>query len=604
MLERKYKERNPEETVSNIKNELNKLGLIVEESIGDSKVGKLHWLGLKLFYKGTLLTRCNGKGTTIEYAKASAYAELMERIQNKAIHSEVAACFSSDFMEGVAAETGFFYAPDEKLMTYAELAEEDLLQENEVFNSGFTRKKAEAFFQNHWHGDDKYLRAVPYYNLKTGEPKYISPWARLISLYTNGFAAGNTEEEATNQGLSEIAERYFQLQLMEGKVRPVELSDEFLSGYPELFSSVQEIRGKGYQLRILDGTVSGLPVVSSLLINPRTMQYSVNNGCFPVFEIAMERCLTELFQGESVDSIFSSTPAPFPYLETDRKENYSQLLANGNAWYNEQLLFTEKAGTLNRPEVFVRRESSNHEILKHWLTLLEDFGCNIYFRNTSFTALKTVALIVPEMMFPFIFEEGSALKDKYRIMNRFVNKLMGRDISSLLSEETFQEVDILQYLNYPINQHFYWLYEVEALEKRTMLDFLGFLYGFLRKDDASVVEFYHRIIGDEEFISSLGEKKTGLLNAAYYVSMYRVTGRYQEQEIFDMLDSIGGEGISYTEILKSRERFMEELLLSFILSEEGVQHKNNKEEYIHIINQRIQTGDFCPDSFPKPAFAV
>ena len=604
MLERKYKERTPEETVSNIKNELNKLGLRVEESIGDSKVGKLHWLGLKLFYKGTILTRCNGKGTTEEYAKASAYAELMERIQNKAIHSEVAACFDSEFIESVSADVGFFYAPDEKLMSYKELAEEDLLQENPSFDSGFKKRKAEAFFRSHWHGDDMYLRAVPYYNLKTGEPKYISPWVRLISLYTNGFAAGNTVEEATNQGLSEIAERYYQLQLMEGKAKPKELTDEFLSDYPELYSAITEIREKGYQLRILDGSISGLPVISSLLINPRTMQYSINNGCFPVFEIAMERCLTELFQGESLDSIFDSTPSPFPYLETDKKENYSQLLANGNAWYAEQLLFTEKADKLNRPEVFAKREAGNQDILSHWLNLLEGFGCNIYFRNTTFTGLKTVALIVPELMFPFIFEEGSALKDKYRIMNRFVKRIMEGNASALLSDEAFQEADILQYLNYPINQHFFWLYEVEAVGKRTMLDFLGLLYGYVRGDDGVVVEHYHRIIKDEEFLSALGENRAGILNAAYYVSMYRASGRYQEPEIFDMLTSLGGQESSYPSILKDHERFMEEMLINLVLSEDALQHKKNKEDYIRIINRRIQESDFCPEVFPNHDYAV
>ena len=79
----RYKENAPEETVERIIELLHNVGLetAYEEMAPDTKGCYSSRVWLK--NPGLSSIAANGKGTTAAFAKASAYAELMERIQNK-----------------------------------------------------------------------------------------------------------------------------------------------------------------------------------------------------------------------------------------------------------------------------------------------------------------------------------------------------------------------------------------------------------------------------------------------------------------------------------------------------------------------------------------
>ncbi len=91
--EQKYKDLAPYKTIHNIRSKLLEVGILTTES---------NWLHtLEGFYSVTISVdgssvRTNGKGTTKAYALASAYGELMERLQNFAPFR-----LSMDFDEGV-----------------------------------------------------------------------------------------------------------------------------------------------------------------------------------------------------------------------------------------------------------------------------------------------------------------------------------------------------------------------------------------------------------------------------------------------------------------------------------------------------------------------
>lgn len=76
----KFKERTPVETVDFILNIINKFKWTInEEWLPYSDIGTY---SLRITLENAPSIGSNGKGTTREYAKASAYAELLERIQN------------------------------------------------------------------------------------------------------------------------------------------------------------------------------------------------------------------------------------------------------------------------------------------------------------------------------------------------------------------------------------------------------------------------------------------------------------------------------------------------------------------------------------------
>ncbi|QJW48652.1 hypothetical protein HA075_25215 [bacterium BFN5] len=118
----KYKDELPLKTITKIRNILADLNiLVVETGWKNSADG---------FYSVTVTIRntdlaTNGKGTTYEYALASAYAELMERLQNQAFFR-----LNCDLKEDALGYQGFYYAPDEKPISM-----EEFLNSNEEWSS-------------------------------------------------------------------------------------------------------------------------------------------------------------------------------------------------------------------------------------------------------------------------------------------------------------------------------------------------------------------------------------------------------------------------------------------------------------------------------------
>ena len=78
---RKYKDELPLNTINKIRNILNDLGILTVEQGWAHSADSFYSVTVSVA-NTTLST--NGKGTTYQYALASAYGELMERLQNQA----------------------------------------------------------------------------------------------------------------------------------------------------------------------------------------------------------------------------------------------------------------------------------------------------------------------------------------------------------------------------------------------------------------------------------------------------------------------------------------------------------------------------------------
>lgn len=67
---------------------------------------------------------------------------------------------------------------------------------------------------------------------------------------------------------------------------------------PELMDVIDRLeKNEGYKIIVKDASMGkGYSVLSVLMINQVTAEYLVNFGAHPIFEIALERCLTEMLQ--------------------------------------------------------------------------------------------------------------------------------------------------------------------------------------------------------------------------------------------------------------------------------------------------------------------
>ena len=148
-----------------------------------------------------------------------------------------------------------------------------------------------------------------------------------ITHLSNGLCAGNTEYEAKVQGISEIFERYIRRIIYFGQnsfsdayfkeVKNTTLSSEInkpyfpqydikaiIKDYPTCGKIITDLDALGFSVTCYDMSLEGLmPVVGSLIKKKGTNLYKLSIASHPVCEIALERTLTECFQGVELNNL-------------------------------------------------------------------------------------------------------------------------------------------------------------------------------------------------------------------------------------------------------------------------------------------------------------
>ena len=116
LAKEKHKEALPADTVTRIRGILSAMGFDCEETWAEEN--EIGTYSLRLNLSGTAVGS-NGKGTTREFARASAYAELLERIQNNKV-------VANSTMNNILRDkkSAFYLDPDERFYSAEALANE------------------------------------------------------------------------------------------------------------------------------------------------------------------------------------------------------------------------------------------------------------------------------------------------------------------------------------------------------------------------------------------------------------------------------------------------------------------------------------------------
>ncbi|WP_345977715.1 YcaO-like family protein [Sulfurimonas sp. HSL3-7] len=229
----------------------------------------------------------NGKGSVSDASVASALGEYIERLQTNNFFVDFYLPKRRYYPDVVAFETARECLNDELRAVYdpdAELSDEDLID----FNSDH---------------DDKIV-ALPFQKRSSGEKVYI-PLNILSNLYvSNGLATGNTPLEAQVQALSEIFERYVKIEIIKNGYALPSYPDETLRSFANLYRDLTALRAAGYIVEVLDASLGGkYPVTAISLINPDNGTLFVSFGAHPILEVSLERTMTELMQGRTLENL-------------------------------------------------------------------------------------------------------------------------------------------------------------------------------------------------------------------------------------------------------------------------------------------------------------
>ncbi len=392
-IDEKFKDNTPQETVKKIRSILDQLGITVYERQYDSGIENCNSMTL---YANNGLPRYNGKGISPEFARASAHAEFIERLQGDLILTKYQSIKRQKELDIQQ------YAPDGKYMTVEELIENGQWMDYIVDaykDPGITRQTIAERCRIYACADDGRILTVPFYSLFEGKSVYL-PIAFVDQMYrANGCCAGNTREEAWIHALSEMMERNATLRvLLSGQAAPkIPLKD--LEKYPVATKIIRQILNTGrYEVEVFDYSIgNGFPVVSTRIIDKENHNYCVNIGADPVFEIALQRTLTELFQGKNIEKFAIRHSGKILKYINDYPitNNAINQLQSGNGVYTADYFANELTCRRKPAEFADNSNKTNKELLVYMLGLYKQIGKPVYVRNFSYLGFPSYRFVVP-----------------------------------------------------------------------------------------------------------------------------------------------------------------------------------------------------------------
>lgn len=384
LTDAKFKDESPLKTVANIKSILRRYGIETQEIWHETQVPYCHAITVKVV--GTNFS-VNGKGLTREFTLASGYGELMERLQlgrlsSQEVQKDTDSVLSSGKAVPCSAKELLLNAPDR----YARLSAR--FQES----TGKTITPEEILSQYADKNGD--VEAMPFRNLTKNAPDYYPAALCRAAYSTNGCAAGNTMEEALVQAMSELVERQHHLRIICENITLPDFPEEMLQAYPAAMAIIGFVRDAGYRVTVKDCSLgTGFPVVCVCFIHEKTGCYHTHFGANPVFEIALQRALTESFQGRSLDTFASFRNFAFPPAQGLSLSAIANEMTKGT-WEKRPGFFVGEPAYPCDLRVGLEG-SSNRELLDSCLAFFEKQGYEVLMRDCSVMGFPTCQVLIP-----------------------------------------------------------------------------------------------------------------------------------------------------------------------------------------------------------------
>ena len=532
-----YKDKTPEKTIQIIKDFFNKHNIeIKEEKKFISECGT-YSCGITLWYQGKEIQWTNGKGYTEILSLASGYAEAYERFCNGMSLKGIDPLFINEQYKEKSKNDSlmknwFPYIPQEYI---------------DLYNNSYYNRK--------------------YININDSNDLQNLNTFFLISLNgSSGMSAGNSLPEALNQGISELYEhyvldKYSNLSKQEKKYSLditylIEIMPNYLSN---ILSKI--LSHKNYELYIYDFSYNyNVPVLMSCLINKDTHNIQICFGSFPVFEIALERVITELYQG--IESFQCNNKYAEPYLDVDIKD-YVEFFINpsGVDFINENLFFNLQKNVKPNKKVFLfdfEKKYNTLEIFTYYQQLSIKNKITFYYTDNSLSKdIYAVHIYAPNL--PLHTKEKTTINN-YPKIQKYYNLL-------LLKEKMKKNIIISQYFDLRL------IYEIkEILDSFNILDLQ-----FLRSNFYFSNEFYTY----GKFVDSLIESFIDILSTPFFTKFL-----WNEYLILPFSQKIKDNCILYDYAISEKYNIYDKIeilnnILKYNVTIQDLEKIKNKEYFIN-----------------------
>jgi len=464
-------------------------------------------------------------------------------LQNFVVYKQVRA-----MSEKALEYKGFYLAPDEKYLSI-----DEILYNNEKWLEVFTfevkdlnekRSLLERWkVADYLSGEKPDFAALPYFNITENSIYYI-PAIMLIGRYgSNGMCAGNTVEEALVQGISEVIERHVNFKIIDEEITPPTIPESYIiERYPNIYKMIKELEQRGqFKVIVKDCSLGqGFPCVGIIFLNKKHGTYFVKFGVHPIFEIALERCMTELMQGRKIDDL--SWMVKFSYAENadiSKFKNKYNIFCQGFGYYPTAFFMEDYSYEFS--EFMYSGDGSNKEMLLYLIHILQDKGYNILIRDVSFLGFPSFHVVVP-----FFSEANDSNLNS-------INVIAGRKSASsiLMNLEDACNEELQEVINY-MNTTEYNPFDsiVESLHR----SFSTYFPWYKIKRDLFMCSAYYKMRQFRKaydtidhflksFAMDLGEKSLAYYSCVRDYIGACIEGTKQEDKIYSILSKIYPEDI-------------------------------------------------------------
>ena len=429
-----------EQTIINMTGVLAKLGIKIEIASWRNLIPNVWSLHIRDAHSPMCFT--NGKGSTKESALASALGEYIERLSNNHF-------YAGTFWGEDIANATFVHYPNERWFKAGiddalpvEILDEYCLN---IFNPEGDLRGSHLIDTNSGNAQ-RGICSLPYVRQSDAETIYF-PSNLVENLYvSNGMSAGNTLAEAQVQCLSEIFERAVKREILESEIALPDVPQEVLAKYPAILAGIRGLEEQGFPVLVKDASLGGVyPVMCVTLMNPRTGGVFASFGAHPSLEVALERSLTELLQGRSLEGLNDLPPPTFASEAVTEPNNFVEHFIDSSGIVSWRFFSTKSDYDFIEWDFSGHGENSNAQEVTTLFGILKELGKEAYVAVYDQLGATACRILVPGYSEVYPIEDliwdntNKALLFRNDILN--LHRLDNAGLSTLLQRLETNELD-------------------------------------------------------------------------------------------------------------------------------------------------------------------
>jgi ribosomal protein S12 methylthiotransferase accessory factor len=377
-----------EDSIERMKGLLLNLGFEVEEASWLNPVPHVWSVHIRDKFCPFLFT--NGKGASKLAALASALGEFFERLNCN--------YFFADYYLGEKIAQGeFVHYPQEKWFPIEgdEIPSGLLDKTTMAFYNPQKALKASHLVDTNSGNKKRGICALPFVKQRDQKTVWI-PMNIVGNLYvSNGMSAGNSPTEARVQALSEVFERSIKNKIISEKITLPDVPQTVIDKFPRIAAAIKELEACGYPILVKDASLGGkYPVMNVTLFNPKEGTCFASFGAHPKFEVALERTLTELLQGRSLDKLDVFSPPTFDDEAVQDHLNLEAHFIDSNGFISWD--FFKAKSPYNFVEWNFKGENTTEEF-NTLLNIFHEINKEVYIADYHHLGVYGCRILVPSM---------------------------------------------------------------------------------------------------------------------------------------------------------------------------------------------------------------